>query len=212
MIFSNYTTDLEGNSEIVISNSSFTLGNLRIKTANASQDILAANAVLSTAVYSNGVELRANDYATYLTAAGGITGANAAILNAQSGLTGSNVRITGTESNVISLQGGITGANSSINTVQGNLTAYAVYANSTFTASGGNINAVQSNVNSVQSNLTAYAAYANATFSGGGGGGFSNGASIIVSNLAYSANTANTTVKVYTYYNTTTLSLDTVFI
>lgn len=44
----------------------------------------------------------------------------------------------------------------------------------------------------------------------GGGGGFSNGQSIMVSNTAYS-NTSNTSA-VYTFYNTTTKSLDTVFI
>jgi hypothetical protein len=44
----------------------------------------------------------------------------------------------------------------------------------------------------------------------GGGGSFSNGASIAVSNLAY-WNTASTAAA-YTYYNTSTTSLDTVFI
>lgn len=93
MIFSNYTTDLEGNSTIVISNSSFALGNLRVKSANASQDVSAANSVLSTSIYSNGVELRANDYATYLMAKGPIDSSNTAIINLQTGLTGTNTTV-----------------------------------------------------------------------------------------------------------------------
>jgi len=176
MIFSNYTIDLAGNSEITISNSSFQLGNLRIKTANASQDVLAANAVLSTGIYSNGVELRANDYATYLTAAGGLSGANASIVNLQSGLTGSNTRISGAESNVVSLQGGISGsntritgaqsnvialqggiagANSSINTVQDNLTSFASFANSSFITIAGNTTVVQQSLEAYSYNVSA---------------------------------------------------------
>jgi len=42
------------------------------------------------------------------------------------------------------------------------------------------------------------------------GGGFTNGQSIMVSNVAYS-NTSNT-ASTYTYYNTTTKTLDTVFV
>ncbi len=71
--------------------------------------------VYSGTVYSNGVELRANDYATllsarsndystYLIALGGITGANTAIVNLQTGLTGSNTNIT-------NLTSGVTGSN-----------------------------------------------------------------------------------------------------
>lgn len=44
----------------------------------------------------------------------------------------------------------------------------------------------------------------------GGGGGFTNGQSIMVSNTAYS-NTSNTATT-YTYYNSSTKTLDTVFI
>ena len=48
------------------------------------------------------------------------------------------------------------------------------------------------------------------TVSGGGGGGFTNGASIAVSNLAFT--NAALVAKAYTYYNETTTSLDTVFV
>ena len=42
--------------------------------------------------------------------------------------------------------------------------------------------------------------------------GFTNGASIAVSNLAYTTTTGTSVGSVYTYYNSTTLSLDTVFV
>mgnify|MGYP003353864330 CR=1 FL=1 len=45
---------------------------------------------------------------------------------------------------------------------------------------------------------------------GGGGGGFSNGQSIMVSNVAFS-NTASIS-SAYIFYNTATTSLDTVFV
>lgn len=126
MLFSNYTIDLEGNSTINISNSSFDLANLRVKSANASLDIRAANSVISSYVYSNGVELRSNDYSTYLTAAGGLSGANTSILNLQSGLEGTNSSISTTivgyinnvSSNTISLQAGLVGSNSAILNLQ----------------------------------------------------------------------------------------------
>jgi hypothetical protein len=92
-LFSNYTIDLEGNSTITISDGSFSLGNLRVKSANASQDVYAANSLISPSVYSNGVELRSNDYITY------------------------------------------TRLYANVNSVQSNLTAYAAYANSTFSTS-----------------------------------------------------------------------------
>lgn len=49
----------------------------------------------------------------------------------------------------------------------------------------------------------------NVTLASGSGGGFSNNQSIAVSNLSYSASTV---VKAYTFFNTTTNSLDTIFI
>ena len=47
----------------------------------------------ATSVSSSGVELRANDYATYLMALGGLTGANTNITNLTTGLTGANTNI-----------------------------------------------------------------------------------------------------------------------
>jgi len=263
MIFSNYVIDLEGNSSITISNSSFTLGNLRIRSANASQDVYAANAILSTSIYSNGVELRSNDYATYLIAKGGIdsantsivalqsglsgsnnainnlitglnstntnlsgnvaiftgaftgsntrlsgsesnilslqsaisstnnalsgnvaiftgaftgsntnilnlqsgiAGSNTAIINLQGGLSGSNTRLVGAEANVIALQGGLSGTNTTVATKDSLANVYATYLAAT-SNDYVTYTRLNSNINSVQSNLTAYAAYANATFS-----------------------------------------------
>lgn len=49
------------------------------------------------------------------------------------------------------------------------------------------------------------------TISGGGGGSFTNGASIAVSNLAYTNTTGTSTGIAYSFINTTSNSLDTVF-
>jgi hypothetical protein len=81
----------------------------------------------------------------------------------------------------------------------------ALISTNTFSANGG--------VGSAGQVLTSGGSGANvywSTVSGGGGGSFTNGASIAVSNLAY-WNTASTAAA-YTYYNTTTNSLDTVFV
>ena len=96
----------------------------------------------------------------------------------------------------------------SLNFVGLGVVASNVQGNVTVTISGGG---ASGNVDAVQSNLTAFASYANSTFSGGGGGGngFSNNQSVAVSNLSYSSNTV---VKVYTFYNATTNSLDTIFV
>ena len=53
MLFTGYTIDLEGNNTINIADPSFGYANLRLNSANA------------LSVYSNGVELRANDYVTW---------------------------------------------------------------------------------------------------------------------------------------------------
>lgn len=81
----------------------------------------------------------------------------------------------------------------------------ALISTNTFSANGG--------VGSAGQVLTSGGSGANvywSTVSGGGGGSFTNGASVAVSNLAY-WNTASTAAA-YTYYNTTTNSLDTVFV
>lgn len=132
-LFSNYTIDLQNNSVIEISNSSFELANIRVRSANASQDIYSANAVLSTRIFSSGVELRANDYATYLTALGGINGANTSILNLRTGLEGTNAAVATKDSvaNVYStylvLKGGLEGANTVIATKDSVANVYATY-------------------------------------------------------------------------------------
>jgi microcystin-dependent protein len=104
-----------------ISNSTFALANIRVRTANASLNVFAANALISPLVYSNGVELRANDYATYLMAVGGISSANTAINNLNAGLIGANTNINnltaglvGANTNITSLQGGLAGSNTTI--------------------------------------------------------------------------------------------------
>ena len=110
----------------------YSKGNLNGINANLTTDVSTGNAVISASVFSNGVELRANDYATYLMIVGGLSASNTAITNLQTGLTGtntklsdnvaiftgafsgSNTRLAGAESNVIALQGGLSGANTNI--------------------------------------------------------------------------------------------------
>jgi hypothetical protein len=133
MIFSNYSTELSGNSSIVLSDPSFSLANLRVRTANASQDFYAANSIISTRVYSDGVELRSNDYATYLTVSTGLEGSNTSIVNLQTGLVGTNSTIASKDSvsNVYATylvaRGGIEGANAAIATKDSVSNVYATY-------------------------------------------------------------------------------------
>jgi len=84
----------------------------------------------------------------------------------------------------------------------GNTTTGGFVANSSILAVG------NSSINVVINSSSVYVS--GVALGSGGGGGFSNGQSIMVSNTAYS-NTANVSV-VYTFYNTTTRTLDTVFI
>jgi hypothetical protein len=84
----------------------------------------------------------------------------------------------------------------------GNTTTGGFVANSSILAIG------NSSINVVINSSSVYVS--GVALGSGGGGGFSNGQSIMVSNTAYS-NTANVSV-VYTFYNTTTRTLDTVFI
>lgn len=168
MVFSNYTIDLEGNSIVTISNSSFTLGNLRIRTANASQDIYAANAIISPLIYSNGVELRANDYVTYLATKGGIdgtntnlsgnvaifagafSGSNTNIINLIVGLDGSNTDIVnltsgliGSNTSILNLQSGISGTNT-------NLSGNVAIFRGAFSGSNTRLSGTESNVIALQ--------------------------------------------------------------
>jgi len=86
-------------------------------------------AITATSVSSAGVELRANDYATYLMAKGGIDGANTAIsneiaatntdiTNLVTGLEGANTaisnEITATNTDITNLVTGLQGANTNI--------------------------------------------------------------------------------------------------
>ena len=86
-------------------------------------------AITATSVSSAGVELRANDYATYLMAKGGIDGANTAIsneiaatntdiTNLVTGLEGANTaisnEITATNTDITNLVTGLEGANTNI--------------------------------------------------------------------------------------------------
>jgi hypothetical protein len=86
-------------------------------------------AITATSVSSAGVELRANDYATYLTAKGGIDGANTAIsneiaatntdiTNLVTGLEGANTalsnEIAATNTDITNLVTGLGGANTNI--------------------------------------------------------------------------------------------------
>ena len=218
MLFTGYTIDLDGNTTINIAAPSFGYANLRLGIANA------------LSVYSNGVELRANDYATLLAAQSNdystYTTLNTRINTVQSNISASgaitvvdegntlttaltSITFTGagvTGSNVgnavtITIPGGGSSDTSNISMLIGNV------ANLQVGLSGSN-----TNINTVQTNLDYFAIYANSTFSGGGGGGgngFSNNQSVAVSNLSYSSNTI---VKVYTFYNATTNSLDTIFV
>ena len=108
MFFATYAFN-EPTSTIDISNSTFSLANVRVRTANASLNVTAANAILGTSVFSGAVELRANDYATYLMAKGGIDAANTTNANQTTGLNGANTNIT-------NLQTGLAGANTTIAT------------------------------------------------------------------------------------------------
>jgi microcystin-dependent protein len=140
MLFANYIIDLEGNSTVTISNSSFQLGTLRLANANAGFNVSAANAILGTSVYSGTVELRANDYATYLMAKGGIDAANTINTNQTTGLTGANTNIT-------NLTSGLTGANTNLS---GNVAIFT----GAFTGSNTRLAGAESNVIALQGGLS----------------------------------------------------------
>jgi hypothetical protein len=139
----------------------YSKSNLNYISSNATTDVYSGNSIISSKVYSNGIELRSNDYATYLVALGGITGANTAITNLQSGLTGSNTRLSGAESNVISLQGGISGSNTAILNLQTGLSGtntnlsdnVAIFVGA-FIGSNTRLSGAESNVISLQGGLT----------------------------------------------------------
>ncbi len=135
----------------------FTKGNLNYISSNATTDVYSGNSVISTRIFSSGVELRANDYATYLIALGGLTGANTNITNLQTGLTGSNSRLSGSESNVIALQSGLTGSNTRISGAESNVIALQgglTGANTVNTNQTTGLNGANTNITNLQSGLT----------------------------------------------------------
>ena len=131
----------------------YSKGRLNSVNSNVTTDIVVGNATISGAVFSNGVELRANDYATYLMALGGFTGANTAITNLVTGLTGSNNNISSNDTDILNLVNGLEGANTYALSVTSNVglsnvaVTTAFHANDyiTYTRINANLNAVSSN-------------------------------------------------------------------
>ena len=167
----------------------YSKGNLNYISSNATTDVYSGNALISTRVYSSGVELRSNDYATYLMALGGLTGSNVRITGAeanvialQGGLastntnlsgnvaiftgafSGSNTRLAGAESNVIALQGGISGSNVRTSGNESNVIALQ----GAITGSNTRLAGAESNVIALQggmsgSNANIYSTYSTVT-------------------------------------------------
>lgn len=135
----------------------YSKGNLNFISSNATTDVYSGNSIISTRVFSSGVELRANDYVTYLMALGGLTGSNTNITNLQTGLTGSNTRLSGAESNVISLQGGLTGSNTRISGAESNVIALQgglAGANTVNTNQTTGLNGANTNITNLQTGLS----------------------------------------------------------
>jgi len=118
----------------------YSKGNLNYISSNATTDVYSGNAIISTRVYSSGVELRSNDYATYLVALGGLTGANTTITNLQTGLVGSNTAIT-------NLQTGLSGTNTNLS---GNVAIFT----GAFTGSNTRLSGAESNVIALQGGIS----------------------------------------------------------
>lgn len=131
----------------------YSKGRLNSVNSNVTTDAVVGNATISGTVFSNGVELRANDYATYLMALGGFTGANTAITNLVTGLTGSNTNISSNDTDILNLVNGLEGANTYALSVTSNVglsnvaVTTAFHANDyiTYSRINANLNAVSSN-------------------------------------------------------------------
>jgi len=106
---------------VIIGSSGFTTTPFRLDVRGTAN----TGTFTATSVSSAGVELRANDYATYLVARGGLTGSNTAITNLQTGLTGTNAKLqantliflgahSGANTNITNLVTGLQGANTNI--------------------------------------------------------------------------------------------------
>jgi hypothetical protein len=128
----------------------YSKGSLNYISSNATTDVYSGNALISSKVYSSGVELRSNDYATYLVALGGITAANTAITNLQGGMVGSNT-------NIANLQGGMVGSNTAITNLQiglsgtnTNLSGNVAIFTGAFTGSNTRLASAEANVIALQ--------------------------------------------------------------
>jgi len=122
----------------------YSKGNLNYISSNATTDVYSGNAIISTRVYSSGVELRSNDYATYLVALGGLTGANTAITNLQTGLSGTNTNLSG---NVAIFTGAFSGTNTNLS---GNVAIFT----GAFTGSNTRLSGAESNVIALQGGIS----------------------------------------------------------
>jgi hypothetical protein len=122
----------------------YSKGNLNYISSNATTDVYSGNALISTRVYSSGVELRSNDYATYLVALGGLTGANTAITNLQTGLSDTNTNLSG---NVAIFTGAFSGTNTNLS---GNVAIFT----GAFTGSNTRLAGTESNVIALQGGIS----------------------------------------------------------
>ena len=122
----------------------YSKGNLNYISSNATTDVYSGNAIISTKVYSSGVELRSNDYATYLVVLGGLTGANTSITNLQTGLSGTNTNLSG---NVAIFTGAFSGTNTNLS---GNVAIFT----GAFTGSNTRLAGAESNVIALQGGIS----------------------------------------------------------
>jgi hypothetical protein len=151
----------------------------------------------------------------------GVFVANATgIVNASSFTVGTNTIANSAGFFVANVTGVVSVVNTSGNSILtattlkvANATSNLFWVNTTVVAFGNNVgifaNGGLGTANQVLTSNGSAVYWAN-TGAGSGGGGFTNGQSIMVSNLAYS-NTANT-ARAYTFYNSNNNTLDTVFI
>jgi hypothetical protein len=109
---------------------------------SATVDTVATNAAIAATVFSGGVELRANDYVTYLVAKGGIDGANTNIASNDTDITNLITGLDGSNTNILSVTSNVGLSNNAVTT--------AFQANDfiTFTRINANLNLVSSNADS----------------------------------------------------------------
>jgi len=137
-----------------------------LRDANITRNANIQNAVSAATVFSSGVELRANDYATYNTL-------NTSINTVQSNVATLTTSVNTIRANVNAVQSNVTTLTTSVNTIRANINAVqsnvatltsTTAANDfiTYTRLNANLNSIhsnvvatQSNVNLVQDNVTA---------------------------------------------------------